>query len=183
MQDFNFFKTYYPTAQYLEKDHVPAMLCNMIEKQNLLIELGCAYGDNLLLFNQAGYRGKMIAYDLCQRFGKPDIPNVTLIEGDVRHTLQPSDQKIDILYLDLDQDPDVTKYALRQLSSQIADSWIYIDEFFGPGFDANTFAQWLLEVYFEFEICAYTNQGALIKIGSGNSADHLITSLDSYVPV
>ena len=186
MQDFNFFKTYYPTARYLIKETVPTLLCEMVPQQNLLVELGCGAGPNLKLFHARAWSGRVIAYDLCLRYAMPTVPNVTLIVGDVMDTLKPGDEPIDVLYLDLDQQPGVTRHALRQLSQQTADSWIYIDEFLGEGpdavqeCDARTFANWLLEVYRDFDVLAYTDNGALIKLGQGHSADHLIISLDDY---
>ena len=189
MQDLNFFKTYYPAARYFKKGSIPDLLCRIQQNQNLFVELGCGWGYNLQLFHALGWRGQITAYDLCQRFEKPNIPGVTVIEGDVVETLEPGVQEIDILYIDLDQKADVTRYALRQLSHQIANSWIYIDEFLGRSkdslsfCDARTFSNWLLEVYCDFDIYAYTDNGALIKLGQGHPADHLYNSLESYQTV
>ena len=186
MQDFNFFKTYYPTARFIEKKSIPKLLCGIQQQQNLLVELGCGWGYNLQLFTALGWQGKIIAYDLCQRFDKPDVPGVTVISGDVIQTLEPPNEEIDILYIDLDQQPDATRHALRQLSHKINNSWVYIDEFLGRNknslayCDAKTFSCWLLEVYYDFNIYAYSGNGALIKLGQGFTADHLLTSLDDY---
>lgn len=181
MQDFHFFSEYYPGARYLQKSAIPNMLCKKIQKQNLLIELGCGIGENLNLYKSAGFGGQIVAYDLCLRYEKPKTQGITLIEGDVRQTLMPQDRPIDILYVDLDADPEATRFALRQLSQQINNSWIYIDEFLRG--DAIVFAQWLLEVYYDFSIYGYTEHGALIKLGQGQTADHLILSLEQYSQV
>jgi len=190
-----FFEKYFPQTQLTHKFLIPEIVMELSLSKNLCLEVATSRGRNIKHLLSIGWPGKVIGYDLWDGPNnhrenccpKPDIPGAELIQGDIFDTLIPSynGDHIDILFLDLDGDPDPTMFSLNVLSQGLTNSFIFVDEFYGfdrwESKDIDVVANWLVNYGLNFDIPFRTQTGALIKTGAGHSPGYLLQSLNNYI--
>ena len=189
------FEKYFPRSKFVQKFLIPEIVASKSKNKNLCLEVATSRGRNIRHLLSVGWPGRVIGYDLWDdpdnhrenRCPKPDIPGAELVQGNVFDTLIPSynGDHIDVLFLDLDGDPDATMFSLNVLSQGLTDSFIFVDEFYGfdqwESKDIRILAEWLINYNINFDIPFYTQSGALIKTGDGYSPAYLLQSLNNYI--
>ena len=179
-----FFDRYFPGAKATYKSLIPKIVVNISPHRNLCMEIATAQGTNIRRLLNAGWKGKVIGYDLwAANCSKPIIKQAELIQGNILDTLVPSynGELIDILFLDLDGNPITTAFTLEVLVQGLRNSLIYVDEFHGSKqwqrYDANVLAIWLAQYDIKFDIVHYTKYGVLIQTGKGYPPSYLLECL------
>jgi hypothetical protein len=165
----NFFKTYYPLAEFLSCSDRSQQFVKLIQDQGLFLDLGVACGTNIKNFQQAGWDGKIVG----------------LADNEVMATLPNVLESIDtISLLSINLDKDLSIASLDMCCDKLKNSYIYLDEF--HGFDnwqsglANSAAIWFALNIESFDIAFYTDNGLAIKVGGPYTADNLMLNLLEY---
>jgi hypothetical protein len=183
--NFDYYRKHFPKSYFVSWYEMPKEFNKLISDKNLFIELGVATGENINNFIKAGWKGKIIGFDLWKRYKKPkNIKGVTFIKGDVRNTFLhyiKNINKIDLLSIDLDSDIEASIYCLTCCKNLIKNSYIYIDEFYG--FDnwskkeAFAFSKWLANTQYSFDLLFYTKSGAAFKLNGSKKPEYLFYTL------